>query len=91
MNKLVLMIAIFSLAACSTNPIEIKYTKKSPRGISVLNVTKEMQSKAYQAAEIHCARYSKVPRVLKTIKQILANDMQAPMNAMVFECIRPSN
>jgi hypothetical protein len=47
----------------------IKFVNKSPRGISILNIMKEECSKAYLAAEKHCAKYYKVPRIIKSIDQ----------------------
>ena len=48
----------------------MKFVNKSPRGISILNIMKEERSKAYQAAEKHCAKYYKVPRIIKSVEQL---------------------
>ena len=78
-----------TLISCSSTGIEgMKFTNKSPRGISILNVVKEERSRAYQSAEKHCAKYYKVPRVLKTVKQESLDETQSTMN---FECVKPSN
>lgn len=89
MYKLILLIAIFSLAACSADGM--KSVDKSPRGIKIINITYEERSKAYRAAEKHCAKYYKVPRVLKSANQGQGNELQAPANSMIFECLKPSN
>ena len=87
MNKLILLIAISSLAACSSTNTGMQFINKTPRGINIINIMNEQQSKAYQTAEKHCAKYSKVPRVLKRIKQV--DDSEIPMTTMTIECIRP--
>lgn len=63
----------------------------SPRGITVINIIKEKRSLAYQTAESHCAKYNKVPRVLKSVNQQQEDESQAQMSNMIFECVRPSN
>ena len=50
-----------------------------------------MHSKAYQTAESHCAKYNKVPRILKSIIQEQDDESQAQMSTITFECVRPSN
>lgn len=88
MNKLLLLlIAISSLAACSSTNTGMQFINKTPQGIKVINIMNEQQSKAYQTAEKHCAKYSKVPRVLKRIKQ--SDDSEIPMTTMMIECIKP--
>ncbi len=67
----------------------MQFINKTPRGIKIINIMNEQHSKAYQTAEKHCAKYSKVPRVLKRIKQ--AGDSEIPMTTLMIECIRPSN
>jgi len=69
----------------------MKLTNKSPRGISIINIIKETHSKAYQTAESHCAKYNKVPRVLKSVIQEQDDESQAQISTMIFECVRPSN
>ena len=88
MNKILLLIAISSMVACSSTNTGMQFINKTQRGIKVINIMKEQQSKAYQTAEKHCAKYSKVPRVLKRIKQI--DESEIPMTTMMFECIGPS-
>ena len=85
MYKLILLIAISSLAACSATSDGMKYANKSPRGISILNISKKEHAKAYRIAEKHCAKYYKVPRILKTTGQ-----EESPGTTMVFECLKPS-
>ena len=87
MNKILLLIAISSLVACSSTNTGMQFVDKTPRGIKIINIMKEQHSKAYQTAEKHCAKYSKVPRVLKRIKQ--SDDSEIPMTTMITECIRP--
>ena len=95
MRKLLFLAALSSLIACSTTNNGMKYVNKSPRGISILNIIKEMRSKAYQTAESHCAKYNKVPRILKSIIQEQEDEdedeSQVQMTTMTFECVRPSN
>jgi uncharacterized lipoprotein YehR (DUF1307 family) len=88
MNKLVLLLSVASLVACSSTDTGIKFSNKSPRGITVSNVYKEYRSKAYQSAERHCAKYSKVPRKLKTIQE--TDKYTVERVTIKFECIKPS-
>jgi hypothetical protein len=85
--KLILLAVAFSLNACSTTVTGMQFIDKSPRGIKAINVTKELDSGAYQSAELHCAKYSKVPRILKKIKQ--SEEYEVLKTTIVFECIRP--
>ncbi len=85
MYKLILLITISSLAACSATSDGMKYANKSPRGISILNIDKADHAKAYRLAEKHCAKYYKVPRILKTSRQ-----SDSSGTTMVFECLKPS-
>jgi len=89
MKKIIFISSFFLLTACSSTNTGMQFTDKSPRGIKVVNIMKEQLSKAYQQSEKHCAKYSKVPRILKKFKQ--ADDSVIPMTTMVFECIRPSS
>lgn len=89
MKKIILLSSIILLTACSSTNTGMQFINETPRGIKIVNIMKEQQSKAYQTAEKHCAKYSKVPRVLKRIKQV--DDSEIPMTTLVFECIRPSN
>ena len=88
MNKLVLLVAVSSLVACSSTNTGIKFFNKSPRGITISNIYKEQRSQAYQSAEKHCAKYSKVPRKLKTLRESAEYDIERV--TIIFECIRPS-
>ena len=65
----------------------MQFIDKSPRGIKIINITKELDSKAYQTAEKHCAKYSKVPRISKKLKQ--SEDYEVEKMTIVFNCIRP--
>ena len=85
--KLILLAAVFSFSACSTTMTGMQFKEKSPRGITVINVTKELDSRAYQTAEKHCAKYSKVPRILKHLTKII--EAEVTMKTIRFECIRP--
>ena len=93
MYKLVLTFSFFSLFACSAPQMGMKNMNESPRGISILNIksTKEERVKAYRAAEKHCAKYYKVPRILNSIKQEQDEEFQTPMHTSNFECLKPSN
>ena len=84
MQKLILLFTISLLTACSSTDSGMKYYNKSPRGITILNVYKESHSQAYQDAEKHCAKYSKVPRKRESANY---NEKKA---MLVFECIRPN-
>ena len=83
-------IILLTLISCSSTDTGIKLLNKSPRGITISNIVKEELSKAYQTAEKHCAKYYKVPRVLKTINQE-EDELQDPMKTKFFECIKPSS
>ena len=89
MYKVLFLIAIFSFGACSTASKGIKFVNKSPRGISILNIKKQEHSKAYQAAEKHCAKYFKVPRIIKSTEQ--QDESEITLHTTVFECLKPSN
>lgn len=91
MKILILSATLLSLISCSSTDVGMKFTNKTPRGISILNIIKEERSRAYQSAEKHCAKYYKVPRVLKTIEQESLDETQAWMRTMNFECVKPSN
>lgn len=84
MKKLILFFTISLITACSSTDSGMKYYNKSPRGITILNVYKESRSQAYQDAEKHCAKYSKVPRKRESTHY---NEKKA---LLVFECIRPN-
>ena len=86
--KLILSITVITLSACSTTATtDMSFFDKSPRGIKITNVSKALDSKAYQSAEIHCAKYLKVPRILK--KQKISQDYEELKTTIAFECIRP--
>lgn len=89
MRKIVMLLFSLSILACSSTPVTMGYGDESPRGITAFNVTRKMQSRAYQTAESHCAKYNKVPRVRKKVKQESA-DENVHLNTFIFECIRPS-
>ena len=92
MKILILTATLLSLISCSsTDGNGMKFTNKTPRGISILNIRKEERSKAYQSAEKHCAKYYKVPRVLKISEQEPLEEFQENMRTMNFECVKPSN
>lgn len=91
MNKLILLIAVSSLVACSSTDTGMKIENKSPRALTISNIMKEDRVKAYRAAEKHCAKYSKVPRELRTIDQERSDDAPIPMRTVHYECIKPSN
>jgi len=91
MKKLIIPLILLVLISCSSTNNGMKLTNKSPRGISILNIIKEMHSTAYQTAESHCAKYNKVPRILKSVIQEQDDESQAQMSTITFECVRPSN
>lgn len=80
--------ALILLAACSTTNNGMQFINQTPSGIKVINVIKELGSRAYQTAEKHCAKYSKVPRILKRVKQYTELD-EVQMMTIIFSCIRP--
>ena len=92
MKILILATLLLSLISCSSTDVNgMKFTNKNPRGISILNIVKEERSRAYQSAEKHCAKYYKVPRVLKIVEQESVDETQSSMRTMNFECVKPSN
>ena len=92
MKILITAAILLSLVSCSSTDVEgMKFTNKTPRGISILNIIKEEYSRAYQSAEKHCAKYYKVPRILKTVEQEPQYETQATMRTINFECVKPSN
>lgn len=91
MNKLILLITISLLTACSANDHGMKLENKGPRGIFISNITKADRVKAYREAEKHCAKYSKVPRAVKTLNYELEDATPIAMRTVSYECVRPSN
>lgn len=88
MKKISLFVVFTALTACAAAPEPgIQYMNVSPGGISALNVRDEEKARVYQAAEKHCAKYSKVPRLLDTTKKV--DDYNVTFTTMVFECLRP--
>ena len=88
MKKLILILTILatlSLAACTTDT-SMKMKDISSRGISITGIIPGNRSKAYRAAEKHCAKYYKVPRVLKSESQL--HESEGTKVTMVFECVR---
>jgi len=90
MRKVLIPFALISLISCSATTNEMQYRDKSPRGITIINIIKEKHSRAYQSAESHCAKYNKVPRVLKSVVQQQDDDSLTKMSTTTFECVRPS-
>ena len=94
MKNLMILIALLTLISCSTTDNLVKYKDKSPRGISVMNITKSDNAKAYRAATSHCQKYNKVPKIRKILKQTTHNEddqslIIEDMNTIIFICIRP--
>ena len=88
MKKLTLCLAFLAVTACSApEKKELTYMNVTPRGISALNVRDEEKARVYQAAEKHCAKYSKVPRLLDTTKE--EDKFGINFSVMVFECLKP--
>ena len=67
----------------------MKLMALSPDGISIMNIDKTERVEAYRLAEKHCAKYSKVPRLIETTHQLEKSEL--PLLRMNFECLRPSN
>ena len=81
------LFAMFSLFGCSSRaPLELM--DKSPRGVSVMNNAYGERAKAYRAAEKHCAKYYKVPRILKTKRQ--KGEPGKRLSTIFFECLKPN-
>ena len=92
MKIIIFVTILLSLISCSSTDVDgMKLTNKTPRGLSILNIIKEERSRAYQSAEKHCAKYFKVPRVIKIVEQESSEEFQAAMRTMNFECVKPSN
>lgn len=91
MYKLILLFTTLSLIACSSTGSGMKLESKGPRGIFISNIMNKDHVKAYRAAEKHCSKYSKVPRIVKTINYDTTEDSPTAMRAESYECIRPSN
>ena len=94
MKNLMTFIVLLTLISCSSSDNRVKYKDKSPRGISILNVTKSERSKAYQTATSHCYKYNKVPKIRKILKQAVQYEddlalQNEDMITMIFICIRP--
>lgn len=94
MKNLIAFIAFLTLISCASTENRVKYKDKSPRGISILNITKSQNAKAYQTATSHCYKYNKVAKIRKILKQTLPNqddpDLQVEeMSTIIFLCIRP--
>lgn len=66
----------------------MKFMSVSPNGLSILNVDKTERVEAYRLAEKHCAKYSKVPRVIESYNQLEKTDI--PLTTMIFQCLRVS-
>ena len=81
------LFAIFSLLGCSSST-PLKLMDKSPRGVSVMNNAYGERAKAYRAAEKHCAKYYKVPRILKTKRQTGKTGKR--LSTVFFECLHPN-
>lgn len=88
MYRLILLFTLSLLVACSADE-GMKYVNKTPRGLSAMNITQEQRVKAYRTAEIHCAKYSKVTRIMSS--KIQSKDEIVPKSTIVFECVKPSN
>ena len=88
MKKTILFLASLSITvtACSSTDTGLKSFNTSPRGISISNVYKAQRSRAFQTAEKHCAKYSKVPRRLKTIRETASYTTERM--TIVYECVK---
>lgn len=79
---------LISLTACASSKIAgMQFTDQSPGGITVINIIKEERVKAYRSAEAHCSKYTKVPRMIKSITH---DELDVAVSTMKFECIRPT-
>ena len=90
-NKIIFLSSVLLLTACASGHSGMKLESKGPRGIFISNIMKKDHVKAYRAAEKHCSKYSKVPRIVKTINYDTTEDSPTAMRTESYECIRPSN
>ena len=90
MKTLILIIAAISAVSCSSPNIGMQLTNKTPRGLSIKNVLKNERAKAFMSAEKYCAKYGKVPRVLKSITQEQTEEFTPDMLMINYECLRPA-
>lgn len=88
MYKALLLAVTLLLSACSATDNGLKKVDQSSRGISIINVKTNDRTKAYRIAEKHCAKYSKVPLLVKSTPQ--SEDSPIAMMTRKFECLRPS-
>jgi len=65
----------------------MKIQDKSPRGITVMNSVEGERAKAFRAAEKHCAKYYKVPRILH-IKPQQLEESEKIINTIIFKCLK---
>ena len=71
----------------------MKIENNSARGITILNIIKEENSKAYRLAEKHCVKYFKVPGIIKSPDQKteLQYESKISMRTTVFDRLKSSN
>jgi len=79
------LIPTLFLSGCATD-VAMQLQDKSPRGITVVNNIEGKQAKAYRAAEMHCAKYYKVPRILQIKPQ--TEESEKALNTITFECLK---
>ena len=87
LTAILTLFAMFSLLGCSSST-PLKLMNKSPRGVSVMNNAYGERAKAYRAAEKYCAKYYKVPRILRTKRQ--TGETGKRMSTIFFECLKPN-
>jgi hypothetical protein len=89
MKNLSITFIFLSLISCSTPQVEaMKFMSASPNGLSILNIDRTERVEAYRLAERHCAKYSKVPRLIESYNQLEKTDI--PLMTMIFQCLRVS-
>lgn len=89
MKNLTLILALLPalfLSGCATD-VGMKIQDKSPRGITIMNSIEGERAKAFRAAEKHCAKYYKVPRIFH-IKPQLVGESEKVMNTIIFKCLK---
>lgn len=89
MYRIIFLLSTLSLlSACSSVPMQ--GINKGPRGITIINIQKQERNKAYREAERHCAKYSKVPLVVKVVKQDADSEYAIDHLSIMYDCLRPT-
>lgn len=91
MNRFILLLSFSLLAACSAPIKTLIQVDKSPNGITIENIIKEEHVKAYRLAEKHCAKYAKVPRVLKSMDKEADDESSISLRTTSYECLKATH